>query len=44
MRNFTHISETPGALAETVQNWLRKPGRRFGHLTARMQDGRPHVG
>jgi Ni,Fe-hydrogenase III large subunit/Ni,Fe-hydrogenase III component G len=38
MRNFTYISETPDNLAETVKNWLRKPGRRFGHLTARLQD------
>lgn len=38
-RNFKHISETPNALAATVRNWLQQPGRRFGHLTARVCDG-----
>ena len=38
-RNFKRISETPNALAATVRNWLQQPGRRFGHLTARVCDG-----
>ena len=37
-QNFKHISETPNALAATVKNWLQQPGRRFGHLTARVCD------
>ena len=38
-RNFKRISETPDALATTVRKWLQQPGRRFGHLTARVYDG-----
>ncbi|MCL5104251.1 MAG: NADH-quinone oxidoreductase subunit C [Armatimonadetes bacterium] len=38
-RNFKRISETPNALAATVRNYLQQPGRRFGHLTARVCDG-----
>lgn len=35
------INETPDMLASTVQKWLQKPGRRFGHLTAlKLDDGR----
>ncbi len=37
--NFKLISETPSALAATVYKWLQKPGRRFGHLTARRCEG-----
>lgn len=33
--NFKRINETPDKLADTVWQWLQKPGRRFGHLTAR---------
>lgn len=32
---FKRINETPNKLASTVWQWLQKPGRRFGHLTAR---------
>lgn len=38
-RNFNRISETPEALAETVRNWLKQPGRRFGYLTAKACEG-----
>ena len=38
-RNFARISETPNALAATVRKWLEQPGRRFGHLTARVCGG-----
>lgn len=37
--SFKRISETPDKLAATVQKWLRQPGRRFGHLTARVCEG-----
>jgi Ni,Fe-hydrogenase III large subunit len=35
---FKKMKETPSALAVTARNWLKKPGRRFGHLTARQLD------
>jgi len=39
MNTFKHVSETPAALAKTVKKWLQHPGRRFGHLTARVCGG-----
>ena len=36
---FKQVSETPSNLAASVKNWLQQPGRRFGHMTARVCDG-----
>lgn len=36
--SFKRIDETPSQLASTVKQWLKKPGRRFGYLTARTID------
>ncbi|MHB0999206.1 MAG: hydrogenase large subunit [Armatimonadota bacterium] len=38
-RSFNLISETPDKLAVTIRKWMQHPGRRFGHLTARICDG-----
>lgn len=38
---FKGVEETPEKLAKTAKSWLSKPGRRYGHLTARLcDDGR----
>ncbi len=39
--NFKCIDETPANLARAAKSWLGKPGRRYGHFTARVcEDGR----
>jgi len=35
---FKRNNETPETLAATVKSWLQNPGRRFGHLTARIYE------
>lgn len=38
---FKNTLETPANLAKAAKSWMSKPGRRFGHLTARVcDDGR----
>jgi Ni,Fe-hydrogenase III large subunit/Ni,Fe-hydrogenase III component G len=32
---FKRVDTNPDTLTQTAKNWLKQPGRRFGHLTAR---------
>lgn len=37
---FEYIEASPATLADASRRWLQQPGRRFGHLTARVCTGK----